>query len=185
MTSAAPGRLTADKSRSSASTTGPSGWRTRMARTSTRYVPLACRLFRVGSLEAIASPELDAAPPPARGRRTPAPGLCSFGGALPGPDPHRRAVSRVAPDLWVRVQGHIETSGEKCRILRGMAESPQPRPARLRVGQAAEMLQVSVETLRRWEREGRLRMTRSGGGQRLVAMDEVSRLLNERRRAST
>jgi molybdopterin-binding protein len=66
-----------------------------------------------------------------------------------------------------------------------MAESPQPRPARLRVGQAAEMLQVSVETLRRWETEGRLRMTRSGGGQRLVAMDEVSRLLDERRRAST
>jgi len=47
------------------------------------------------------------------------------------------------------------------------------------------MLQVSVETLRRWETEGRLRMTRSGGGQRLVAMDEVSRLLDERRRAST
>ncbi len=66
-----------------------------------------------------------------------------------------------------------------------MAESRQPRPARLRVGQAAEMLQVSVETLRRWESEGRLRMTRSDGGQRLVAMDEVSRLLDERRRAST
>jgi len=47
------------------------------------------------------------------------------------------------------------------------------------------MLQVSVETLRRWESEGRLRMTRSDGGQRLVAMDEVSRLLDERRRAST
>ncbi|MGP1674070.1 MAG: MerR family DNA-binding transcriptional regulator [Candidatus Limnocylindrales bacterium] len=32
-------------------------------------------------------------------------------------------------------------------------ESDQP-PTRLRVGQAAEMLQVSVETLRRWEAEG-------------------------------
>jgi molybdopterin-binding protein len=55
----------------------------------------------------------------------------------------------------------------------------------LRVGQAAEMLGVSVETLRRWEVDGRVRMERSDGGQRLVAIDEVSRLLDERRRAST
>jgi molybdopterin-binding protein len=59
------------------------------------------------------------------------------------------------------------------------------RPAtRLRVGQAAEMLGVSVETLRRWEAEGRLRMERSEGGQRLVEIDEVSRLLADRRQAS-
>jgi molybdopterin-binding protein len=44
------------------------------------------------------------------------------------------------------------------------------------------MLGVSVETLRRWESEGRLRMARSEGGQRLVDIDEVSRLLEERRR---
>jgi molybdopterin-binding protein len=52
----------------------------------------------------------------------------------------------------------------------------------LRVGQAAEMLGVTVETLRRWEAEGRLRMARSVGGQRLVPVDEVTRLLAERRR---
>ena len=57
--------------------------------------------------------------------------------------------------------------------------------ARLRVGQAAEMLGVTVETLRRWEAEGRLRMERSKGGQRLVAVGEVSRLLDERRKATT
>jgi molybdopterin-binding protein len=51
----------------------------------------------------------------------------------------------------------------------------------LRVGQAAEMLQVSIETLRRWESEGRLRVTRSSGGQRLVPVTEVTRLLAERR----
>jgi molybdopterin-binding protein len=51
----------------------------------------------------------------------------------------------------------------------------------LRVGQAAEMLQVSVETLRRWESEGRLRTARSGGGQRLVPIAEVTRLLAEKR----
>ncbi len=43
------------------------------------------------------------------------------------------------------------------------------------------MLQVSVETLRRWEAEGRLRMERSAGGQRLVPIAEVTRLLAERR----
>jgi molybdopterin-binding protein len=53
----------------------------------------------------------------------------------------------------------------------------------LRVGQAAEMLGVTVETLRRWEAEGRLRVERSTGGQRLVPVAEVTRLLAERRRA--
>jgi molybdopterin-binding protein len=47
------------------------------------------------------------------------------------------------------------------------------------------MLGVSVETLRRWETQGRLRMERSEGGQRMVDVDEVTRLLGERRRAST
>jgi molybdopterin-binding protein len=51
----------------------------------------------------------------------------------------------------------------------------------LRVGQAAEMLQVSVDTLRRWESEGRLRLARSAGGQRIVPIQEVTRLLAERR----
>ena len=46
------------------------------------------------------------------------------------------------------------------------------------------MLGVSVETLRRWEGEGRLAMERSDGGQRLVTIGEVARLLAERRKAS-
>jgi molybdopterin-binding protein len=53
----------------------------------------------------------------------------------------------------------------------------------VRVGQAAEMLGVTVETLRRWEAEGRLAVDRSQGGQRLVPLAEVTRLLAERRRA--
>jgi molybdopterin-binding protein len=53
--------------------------------------------------------------------------------------------------------------------------------ARVRLGQAAEMLGVSVETLRRWEAAGRLATERSDGGQRLVAVEEVTRLLSERR----
>jgi molybdopterin-binding protein len=66
-----------------------------------------------------------------------------------------------------------------------MAKIRNEPAARVRVGLAAEMLGVSVETLRRWETEGRLRMERSEGGQRLVGIDEVSRLLTERRKATT
>lgn len=46
------------------------------------------------------------------------------------------------------------------------------------------MLGVSVETLRRWEGEGRLRVLRSEGGQRLVGVEEVARLVDERRRGA-
>ena len=54
----------------------------------------------------------------------------------------------------------------------------------MRIGQAAELLGVSVETLRRWEADGRLATTRSAGGQRLVAIADVSRLLADRRRVT-
>jgi len=57
-------------------------------------------------------------------------------------------------------------------------------PDSVRVGQAAEMLGVSVETLRRWETDGRLAMARSAGGQRLVRIADVSRLLEQRRHAA-
>lgn len=50
-----------------------------------------------------------------------------------------------------------------------------------RIGEAAKVLGVRVETLRRWERSGTLRVTRSDGGQRLVPATEVARLLAERR----
>lgn len=52
----------------------------------------------------------------------------------------------------------------------------------IRIGQAAEMLGVTVETVRRWETEGRVIVVRSGGGQRLIALGEVTRLLAERRK---
>ena len=47
------------------------------------------------------------------------------------------------------------------------------------------MLGVSVDTLRRWELEGRVRMQRAGGGQRLSESDEARRLLDDRRKATT
>jgi molybdopterin-binding protein len=62
-----------------------------------------------------------------------------------------------------------------------MTDNRTNRDALLRVGQAAEMLGVSVDTLRRWEGEGRLGTSRSAGGQRMVPVAEVTRLLAERR----
>jgi molybdopterin-binding protein len=50
-----------------------------------------------------------------------------------------------------------------------------------RIGDAAKALGVRVETLRRWERDGRLTTSRTPGGQRLVPAAEVARLLAERR----
>jgi molybdopterin-binding protein len=66
-----------------------------------------------------------------------------------------------------------------------MAKIDPRATARIRVGEAAEMLGVSVETLRRWEAEGKLHMDRSPGGQRLVTVTEVARLLEARRRVSS
>jgi molybdopterin-binding protein len=66
-----------------------------------------------------------------------------------------------------------------------MASQPQDPATHIRVGLAAEMLGVSVETLRRWETEGRLATTRTEGGQRLVDLADVTRLLSERRQAAT
>ena len=54
----------------------------------------------------------------------------------------------------------------------------------LRIGQAAAVLGVSVDTIRRWAGDGRLQVQRSEGGQRLVPMAEVRRLLDERPRTS-
>src|SRR5712664_161188 len=57
-----------------------------------------------------------------------------------------------------------------------------PVYATLRVGEAAELLGVSVDTLRRWEAEGRLAVRRSRGGQRLVSIADVRRLQASRRK---
>ena len=54
----------------------------------------------------------------------------------------------------------------------------------VRIGEAAEMLGVSVDTLRRWERHNQLRTVRTAGGQRSVPLAEVTRLLAERRRSA-
>jgi len=54
-------------------------------------------------------------------------------------------------------------------------------PETYRIGEAARLFGVRVETLRRWERDGKIRTSRTAGGQREVPAEEVARLLAERR----
>jgi molybdopterin-binding protein len=49
----------------------------------------------------------------------------------------------------------------------------------IRIGAAATALGVSIDTLRRWERSGRVTFERRGQ-QRYLAQDELARLLRER-----
>src|SRR5712691_3816949 len=63
-----------------------------------------------------------------------------------------------------------------------MPKNPsEPMDVAVRVGEAAELLGVSVDTLRRWAASGHLRVRRSAGGQRLVGLADIRRLQGERR----
>lgn len=50
----------------------------------------------------------------------------------------------------------------------------------IRIGQAAGILGVSVDTLRRWEREGRVTFGRTSGGQRTIDAADLRDLLRDR-----
>jgi molybdopterin-binding protein len=52
----------------------------------------------------------------------------------------------------------------------------------IRIGAAATALGVSIDTLRRWERDGRVTFERRGQ-QRYMSSDELARLLRERAQA--
>lgn len=47
---------------------------------------------------------------------------------------------------------------------------------RLPIGETAKLLGVSVETIRRWDREGLITSTRTLGGQRRFARSEIERV---------
>lgn len=44
-------------------------------------------------------------------------------------------------------------------------------------GEAARMLGVSIDTLRRWESQGKISATRTAGGQRRFSAVEVARVM--------
>ncbi len=47
------------------------------------------------------------------------------------------------------------------------------------VGEAAKTLGISVDTLRRWDRQGRLKTERDGSNRRIVPAGEIDRLRGE------
>jgi len=51
-----------------------------------------------------------------------------------------------------------------------------------RLGEAADILGVSVDTLRRWADSGRLTMDRTEGGQRIIEGSDLARLAQEQAR---
>jgi molybdopterin-binding protein len=55
----------------------------------------------------------------------------------------------------------------------------------LTIGEAAKALGVSADTLRRWDRDGKLETTRDSRNRRLVPAAEVERLRNRPRRHDT
>jgi molybdopterin-binding protein len=57
--------------------------------------------------------------------------------------------------------------------------------AGLTLGEAARALGVSADTLRRWDRDGKLRTVRDSRNRRLVPADEVERLSTTPRRHGT
>jgi molybdopterin-binding protein len=49
-------------------------------------------------------------------------------------------------------------------------------PRQYRVGEAARLLGVSIDTLRRWDRQGRIRTRRDHANRRVVSAAEIERI---------
>jgi molybdopterin-binding protein len=60
-----------------------------------------------------------------------------------------------------------------------MDDADAPNDNVIRIGVAAQALGVSVDTLRRWERDGRITFERRGN-QRVLAPQELARVLRDR-----
>src|SRR6266446_6092465 len=54
----------------------------------------------------------------------------------------------------------------------------------LRIGEAARLLDLSVDTLRKWDREGRLRARRTRGDHRRYALPDIQTLAGKRARGT-
>ena len=71
-------------------------------------------------------------------------------------------MNRLTPCLDVRRVAHMNTSPEA--------------PDLIPIGEAAKLLNVSVDTLRRWEARGYITATRTPSGQRRFAATEIDRV---------
>ncbi|MGH2694913.1 MAG: TOBE domain-containing protein [Actinomycetota bacterium] len=59
-----------------------------------------------------------------------------------------------------------------------------PRQRSYAAGDAARLLGISLDTLRRWDSQGRIRTKRDAANRRMVPASEVERLLGSRERSS-
>ena len=57
-----------------------------------------------------------------------------------------------------------------------MSPDQTPPPRLLPISEAARALGVSIDTLRRWERDGNLETSRDNANRRMVSTDEIQRL---------
>jgi len=58
-----------------------------------------------------------------------------------------------------------------------MEPSPTPKVAKMRLAEAAEMLGVHPETLRRWADEGKVPYVRTPGGERRFASEDIEAVM--------
>src|SRR5437899_6288148 len=67
-------------------------------------------------------------------------------------------------------------------MARARASPIKPRSDRLiQAGQAAKALGISLDTLRRWDRAGRIRVKRDASNRRVVSAREIDRLRGDGR----
>ena len=94
----------------------------------------------------------------------------------PGPAPERvpehalrQADQRLVPEGDVD-PGRLQRAGHLHRVGSGCARESYS------VSEAARLLGISVETLRRWDRVGRITTSRDGGNRRMIPATEIDRL---------
>ena len=83
--------------------------------------------------------------------------------------------SSQAASLAARYRLEVLRGARLNRRLRRYLPGP-PMPADLSLGEAAAALGVSVDTLRRWDRNGRIQTKRDSRNRRLVPASEIRRL---------
>ena len=52
---------------------------------------------------------------------------------------------------------------------------PKPQKNLYSIGEASRLLSVSIDTIRRWDRAGKINLNRTPGGTRLVPKEEIDR----------
>jgi molybdopterin-binding protein len=113
--------------------------------------------------------------PPHRGRRPAGCGGGAGGRGLPGAARGRCRIGLVV--LARRTYSNVGRRSVRAYAMLRHMERPSAGPD-LSVGEAAAALGISSDTLRRWDRNGRLRTVRDERNQRRVPVSEIERLGN-------